>query len=239
MNAIGHMIGYGAGSIDLVRIFGPTLGDTQFKQLTVIAAMTILGTTAVTCWAVTERVLRVTSSPNSNISGGGIAKKLPDESPFKVFHQIRSTLQTLPPRIQAICWAQFWSWIGWFPFHFYSTTWVGETYFRYDLPAGAKTSSDALGDIGRIGSTALMIYSTVSFAGAFFLPMIVRSPTDETYTHRPPRAMAGILERLDAMKPDLLTAWMCGHLMFSAAMFMAPLARSFVSATVLMCICGM
>ncbi|RFU71980.1 hypothetical protein TARUN_10280, partial [Trichoderma arundinaceum] len=232
MNAIGHMIGYGAGSIDLVRLFGTSLGDTQFKQLTVIAAMAILGTTAVTCWAVTERVL--VASPGS----GPLTKKLPEESPFKVFHQIRSTLLTLPPRVQAICWAQFWSWIGWFPFLFYSTTWVGETYFRYDLPAGAKKSADALGDVGRIGSTALMIYSTVSFVGAFFLPMIVRSPADESYTHRPPRAMAGLLERLNGMKPDLLTAWIGGHLMFSAAMFMAPMARSFVAATFLMCLCG-
>ncbi|KAL6887920.1 major facilitator superfamily domain-containing protein [Trichoderma evansii] len=233
MNAIGHMIGYGAGSIDLVRLFGPGLGDSQFKQLTVIAAMAILGTTSVTCWAVTERVLQLTS-PSALTT-----KKLPDEGPLKVFHQIRSTLLTLPPRVQAICWAQFWSWIGWFPFLFYSTTWVGETYFRYDMPPGSrKTGTDVLGEIGRIGSAALMIYSTVSFIGAFFLPMIVRSPADETYTHRPPRAMAGLLERLDRMKPDLLTAWIGGHLMFAAAMFMAPMAKSFMSATILMCVCG-
>lgn len=231
MNAIGHMIGYGAGSIDLVRLLGTGFGDSQFKQLTVIAAMAILGTTSVTCWAVTERILVASNRP--------LTKKHLDDGPFKVFRQIRSTLLTLPPRVQAICWAQFWSWIGWFPFLFYSTTWVGETYFRYDVPAGAAKSADALGDVGRIGSAALMLYSTVSFVGAFFLPMVVRSPADETYTHRPPRAVAGLLERLNAMKPDLLTAWICGHLMFSAAMFMAPLARSFVSATFLMCLCGM
>ncbi|EHK17545.1 uncharacterized protein TRIVIDRAFT_43166 [Trichoderma virens Gv29-8] len=228
MNAIGHMIGYGAGSIDLVHLLGPGFGDSQFKQLTVIAAMAILGTTSVTCWAVTERVL-VTDKDHDR-------KHLDD--PLSVFRQIRSTLLTLPPRVQAICWAQFWSWIGWFPFLFYSTTWVGETYFRYDMPPGAKKSADTLGDIGRIGSAALMIYSTVSFVGAFFLPMVVRSPADDSYTHRPPRVMAGFLEKLNAMKPDLLTAWICGHLMFSAAMFMAPLARSLVSATFLMCLCG-
>ncbi|KAK0761019.1 hypothetical protein N5P37_005961 [Trichoderma harzianum] len=231
MNAIGHMIGYGAGSIDLVRLLGPGFGDSQFKQLTVIAAMAILGTTSVTCWAVTERVL-VASKDHDD------GKKQHLDDPLSVFRQIRSTLLTLPPRVQAICWAQFWSWIGWFPFLFYSTTWVGETYFRYDMPAGAKKSADTLGDIGRIGSAALMIYSTVSFVGAFFLPMVVRSPDDDSYTHRPPRAMAGFLEKLNSMKPDLLTAWICGHLMFSAAMFMAPLARSFISATFLMCLCG-
>ncbi|PTB67110.1 MFS general substrate transporter [Trichoderma citrinoviride] len=229
MNAIGHMIGYGAGSIDLVRLLGPGFGDTQFKQLTVIAAMAILGTTAVTCWAVTERVL---------VASKGPTKKHSDDSPFSVLRQIRSTLMTLPPRVQAICWAQFWSWIGWFPFLFYSTTWVGETYFRYDLPPGAAKSADTLGDIGRIGSAALMLYSTVSFVGAFLLPMVIRSPADDSYTHRPPRAMAGFLEKLNSAKPDLLTAWICGHLMFSASMFLAPLARSFVSATFLMCLCG-
>ncbi|KAL7789447.1 major facilitator superfamily domain-containing protein [Trichoderma ceciliae] len=243
MNAIGHMIGYGAGSVDLVGLFGAALGDTQFKQLTVIAAMAILGTTCVTCWAVTERVLVMPPSGSGSSSGSGSgsgssARKPPDESPGNVFRQILSTLQTLPPRVQAICWAQFWSWIGWFPFLFYSTTWVGETYFRYDVAAGAAKSEDALGDVGRIGSAALMMYSTVSFVGAFLLPMIVRSPADESYTHRPPRAMAGVLERLSGMKPDLLTAWIGGHLMFSAAMFMAPLAKSFVSATFLMCLCG-
>lgn len=142
--------------------------------------------------------------------------------------------------VQAICWAQFWSWIGWFPFTFYSSTWLGETWIRYDMPSSAKSSNtDVLGEIGRIGNTSLMIYSTISFAGAFFLPMMVRSPTEESYTHRPPAAMAGLLEKLDRMKPDLLTAWIVGDLMFAAAMFMAPLAKSFVSATILMCICGM
>lgn len=233
MNAIGHMIGYGAGSIDLVRLLGTSFGDSQFKQLTVIAAMAILGTTSVTCWAVTERVLVASKDHDDD------DKKQRLDDPLSVLRQIRSTLLTLPPRVQAICWAQFWSWIGWFPFLFYSTTWVGETYFRYDMPPGAKKSADTLGDIGRIGSAALMIYSTVSFVGAFFLPMVVRSPADDNYTHRPPRAMAGFLEKLNGMKPDLLTAWICGHLMFSAAMFMAPLARSFISATFLMCLCGM
>lgn len=57
MIAIGHLIGYGAGTIDLVKIFGTTLGDSQFKQLTVIAAASLIGTVLVTSYAVKERVL--------------------------------------------------------------------------------------------------------------------------------------------------------------------------------------
>ncbi|KAH7257129.1 major facilitator superfamily domain-containing protein [Fusarium tricinctum] len=225
MSSIGHMIAYGAGAIDLVGILGTTLGDTQFKQLTVISTIALLGSTALTCWAVSERIL-VTSKPAKH------------EGRFKVFRQIWSTLLNLPPRIQAICWAQFWAWIGWFPFLFYSTTWVGETYFRYDVPADARKSEDTLGAIGRIGSTALVMYSVITFAGAWILPMFVQSPEDNAFTHRPPQAIAGFLTRFNKVKPDLLTAWMFGHLMFAASMSLAPFATSFRFATVLVCLCG-
>jgi solute carrier family 45 protein 1/2/4 len=55
--AVGHLIGYGAGALDLSLIFGTLIGDTQFKQLTVIAAVALIVAVGVTCWAVEERVL--------------------------------------------------------------------------------------------------------------------------------------------------------------------------------------
>ncbi|KAJ0160624.1 General alpha-glucoside permease [Colletotrichum tanaceti] len=228
MSAIGHMLGYGAGAVDLVGIFGTTMGDSQFKQLTLMATFLMIFSSGVTCWAVTERVLVSTRHDTRRATGR-----------FKVFRQIWSTLLHLPPRIQAICWAQFWSWIGWFPFLFYSTTWVGETYFRYDAPAEGKDSKDALGDIGRIGSLALVIYSTITFLGAWLLPLVVKSPDDDNFTARPPQAIAPFLDRFYKNKPDLMTAWFCGHLMFAAAMFLAPFAQSFRFATFLVAFCGL
>lgn len=226
MSAVGHVIGYGAGAMNLTAIFGTSLGDTQFKQLTVIASLTIIGATALTSWAVSERIL--TSTAPSKHQGV-----------LKPFRQIYATLSELPPRIQAICWAQFWSWIGWFPFLFYSTTWIGETYFRYDVSPEDRASTDALGEIGRIGSTSLVIYSTITFIGAWLLPMITQAPTDASYTRRPPKALEGFLDRFDKLKPDLLTVWVYGHLLFAVAMAMAPFATSFRFATFLVCLCGM
>ena len=221
------MIGYGAGAVDLVSILGTGLGDSQFKALSLIAAVAMIGTQATTCWAVSERVL---VSPPVRQKKGQVTA---------IFRQIYSTVLHLPPRINAICWAQFWSWIGWFPFLFYGTTWVGETYFRYEVPEGEKESGDSLGDMGRIGSTALVIYSFITFAGAFVLPLIVESPDDKTYTPRAPKSVMGLIERLGHKKPNLLTTWIAGHLMFSVAMAMAPLATSFRFATALICLCGM
>lgn len=227
MSSIGHLIGYVAGAVDLEKITGSFLGDTQFKKLTVIAAVSILGASAVTCWAVTERVLvDVRHDPNQR--GGK----------FKVVFQIWSTILNLPPRIRAICMVQLWAWIGWFPFLFYGTTWVGETYYRYDVPEDAK-SSDALGDIGRIGSTALVIYSCITAAGSWVLPLVIRSPEDDQFTHRPPQSIASYLEKLNKYKPSLLTAWMFGNGLFAFALYLAPFATSFRFATVIMCICGL
>lgn len=57
MAAIGHLIGYFIGTIDMVATFGTFLGDTQFKQMTVISALALLMSVSVTCYAVEERVL--------------------------------------------------------------------------------------------------------------------------------------------------------------------------------------
>ena len=57
MIAIGHLFGYGLGTIDLLKVFGTTLGDSQFKQLCLIAAFTLLFAVTVTSYAVEERVL--------------------------------------------------------------------------------------------------------------------------------------------------------------------------------------
>lgn len=228
MSAIGHMMGYGAGALDLIAIFGTRFGDTQFKQLSLIATFFMLFSSAVTCWAVTEKVL-VSTAEDSRESGGLL----------KVFRKIWLTLRNLPPRIQAICWAQFWAWIGWFPFLFYSTTWVGETYFHYDVPEDARDSKDVLGEIGRIGSTALVIYSVVTFIGAWLLPLLVKSPEDEKFTHRPPQSVASLLEKLARLKPSLMNVWIAGHLMFAGSMCLAPFATSFRFATFLVVFCGL
>ncbi|KAI1367995.1 major facilitator superfamily domain-containing protein [Xylaria arbuscula] len=227
MSAIGHGIAFATGAIDLPSLLGKSLGETQFKQLTVLAALGLVGTCGITCWAVTERVLL--SPPRSNKQDGL----------YQVASHIWATITNLPPRIRAICMAQFWAWIGWFPFLFYSTTWIGETYFRYDAPHDAKQSKDALGEVGRAGSQAFIIYSIITFFGSWFLPLVIRSPDDQSYTQRPPESIKGIVEKFNKYKPDLLTAWICAHATFAGAMLFAPFARSFKSAATLVCICGL
>lgn len=227
MNSLGHIIGYAMGAIDLVGLFGPRFGDSQFKQLTVIAALGMLLTSIITCWAVTERILVSVRHDPRRAQGR-----------FKVVRQIYSTLLNLPPRIRGICNAVFWSWIGWFPFIIYSSTWVGETYFRYDISPNARDSNDTLGDMGRIGSMALTVYSTVAFISAWILPALIQAPEDETFTARPPASIAPLIEAFNKVKPDLLTAWIASNVVFAVAMFFTPFATSFRFATWIVAFCG-
>ncbi|KAJ9263182.1 hypothetical protein DTO195F2_3160 [Paecilomyces variotii] len=228
MAAVGQLIGYTIGSIDIVSIFGTTFGNTQFKQMTVIAGLSVIFSVAVTSYSVRERVL--VSARGSGGKSGAI----------QVLSQLFRTALDLPPRIQAICWAQFWAWIGWFPFLFYSTTWVGETYFRYEAPKAAAESKDTLGDVGRLGSLSLVIFSAITCVSSVVLPFLVRAPDNKKsdFTPRPHPGIAAFLRKITKVQPDLQKAWLISHLIFAATMIFAPLARSVKVATFLVAVCG-
>ena len=155
--------------------------------------------------------------------------------------QIIRTALHLPDRIKAICYVSFWAWIGWFPFMFYSTTWVGEVYFRHHPEAQA--SEDAVGDVGRIGSFSLIMFSIITLFSSVGLPWVLESPDADTnkrpFTPRPHPAISQFLKPLtSSKKPTLLTAWQLGHLLFACTMCLAPLVRSVRMATILISICG-
>lgn len=100
LTAVGHLMGYFIGSFDLPAIFPGWLGgDTQFKKMTVISASALWFTVGLTSWAVTERI---------RLSGDD------DTTSMKVvLKNLWQRTFNLPPRIQAICWVQFWNWVGW------------------------------------------------------------------------------------------------------------------------------
>ncbi|KAK1085999.1 hypothetical protein LTR48_004022 [Friedmanniomyces endolithicus] len=129
----------------------------------------------------------------------------------------------VPERIQAICMVQFWSWIGWFPFLFYGSTWVGEIYLRHeDTP---NPGGDALTEVGKAGSAAYLAFAIISFAASIILPWLVQSPDLDDkpgYTPRPPQGLESAVAIVRKNRPTLLTAWMLACLVFAASMVFAP-----------------
>ena len=235
MGASGNIIGYLIGTIDLVAWLPGWLGGgTQFKKMTIVATLGLWASVGTTCYAVTERRLL---SPSSDSSGKGV---------FSVLATLWHRTIHLPPRIQAICWVQFWSWIGWFPFLFYSSTWVGETYYRYEHPPpapGSKDDHDALGNIGRLGSLALVIFSFITFGSSILLPYLIRNPASPSgtskFTPRPPSILPKpLLAYLPSRKPSLLTAWLTSNLLFASIFVFAPLIHTLRGATFIVAITG-
>lgn len=259
MGASGHIIAYIIGTLDLVSFLpGWFGGDTQFKKMCVVAAFAVWIAVGITSWAVSERVL---------ISSGE------GECIRKTLATLWTRMRDLPPRIQAICNVQFWSWIGWFPFLFYGSTWVGksplsskqdgglpllcpqktraefmhtgETYFRYEYNEARDGSiDDVLSQVGRLGSAALVLYSFVTFGASLVLPNLVqpaqssRGVAEPKFTGRPPSTFVALaqaaLKDLAAVRPRLVTVWICSELFFAAVFMWAPLVRSlwFASLTV-------
>jgi solute carrier family 45 protein 1/2/4 len=243
MVAVGHLIGYAVGALDLRAVFGGLLGDTQFKQLILISCAVLAVCVGVTCWGVQERIL--ISTGRDDDAGEE------DLSVVAMFKEIIHTATNLPPRISLICWVQFWSWIGWFPFLFYITTWIGEVYIRFNATEEERAHPDSFGQMGRVGSTCLIIFSVITFIASILLPLVVDSPDEgqskeeqaPSFTPRPPQAIAkwldGFKEIFGRFKPTLLQAWTYSHVVFASSMICAPFVTSLNWATFLVAMCGL
>jgi solute carrier family 45, member 1/2/4 len=230
MTGAGHLIRYLIGTSNVGAVTGRIFGNAdnqQFNIIIVIAASALLIAIGVTSNAVTERILL--PSPNTEAESiSGVLKSL-----------VYRTLN-LPSRIQAICWVQFWSWIGWFPFLFYSPTWVGETYYRYEHPTPPPISSSptegsygALGNVGRLGSLALVLFSVITFTSSILLPHVVRS--SQSFLSK---ATQSLLTRAANLQPDLVTAWLVSNFCFAAIMVWAPAVCSLAFAATLVALTG-
>ncbi|KAI5786344.1 major facilitator superfamily domain-containing protein [Peziza echinospora] len=229
MIAIGNVAGYFVGTLDLKAIFGAAFGDTQIKKMCFLSFLTLFTTVMVTSLSVKESVL--------------VSRRADDnEGLFAVLKTIFNTIFHLPTRIGAVCRIWFYAWIGWFPFMLYSTTFVGEVLQRYDtaLRERLSHSTDVVGDIARVGSWALVIYSCVSLVASFTLPWLVHSPESEVLRRK--RSQNGrfyaIMEFVELYRPDLVMAWAVGHVLFAGMLFLMLFVRSVGVATVLVGGCG-
>ncbi|KAK5015364.1 hypothetical protein LTR16_003683 [Cryomyces antarcticus] len=172
ITGVGNIIGYLSGYVNLPKIM-PFFGDTQFKVLCVIASFAMASTLAISCIAVQERDPRLEGEPEQR-EGGLLA----------IFKEMWVSFRRLPPQILKVCRVQFFAWIGWFPFLFYITTYVGEIYVESIIREHPGMTDGDLTDTWehatRIGTFALLIFALTTFASSVFLPFIVAP------TYRPP-----------------------------------------------------
>lgn len=168
LSNVGNIILYMFGYVDLPRYFW-FFGDTQFKVLCVIASLGLMLTTIASCVSIKERDPRLDAKSSS--SKGGI---------LTFFRQLFQSVRYLPRQISRICQVQLAAWVGWFPFLFYATTYMGEIYvdpiFR-ENPNMSPEEIDKVWERGtRVGTLALMIFAITSFAASVIIPWFVVNP---------------------------------------------------------------
>ncbi|KAK4961126.1 hypothetical protein LTR10_001616 [Elasticomyces elasticus] len=167
MSGLGNITGYLFGYINLPKYLW-FFGDTQFKVLCVIASITMAITLGISCISITERDPRLEGVPTEQ-EGGVVA----------FFKNLFRSIRKLPTQISRVCQVQFVAWIGWFPFLFYITTYIGEIYtepFFEANPHMSEAETDILWEQGtRLGTRALLIYALTTFSASVVLPFLVAS----------------------------------------------------------------
>ncbi|KAN0004188.1 hypothetical protein ACTFIZ_010338 [Dictyostelium cf. discoideum] len=158
MLGTGNLLGYMMGSIDLVRMVPFMKTDT--RALFTLSIMVLLFCVVMTLGFVTEeQYIRVNEDQSV-------------ENPLKIMFK---GIVKMPIYLQRLCTVQFFSWIGWFSFVLFITTWVGVNVFGGDPNAPEYSDSRILFQDGvRWGSLSLTISSGITIAVSLLIPFLVR-----------------------------------------------------------------
>lgn len=161
----------------------PFFGNTQFKVLCVLASLALIITVTLSCATVGERDPRLEGEPP--VQKAGVVA---------FFASLYKSVRRLPPQISKVCQVQFFAWIGWFPFLFYITTYIGEIYVEPYFEANPHMSPEEIDRTWeratRIGTFALLIFALTNFAATVVLPLLI-APTFEPPTQQPHTPLRG------------------------------------------------
>ncbi|KAK3202243.1 hypothetical protein GRF29_161g595913 [Pseudopithomyces chartarum] len=185
-SGVGNIMGYLAGNADLPKYL-PFFGSSQFKVLCAIACIIMAITVGISCATVSERDPSFEGPP------------APQEGLLSFFKSLARSVRSLPLQIKKVCEVQFFAWIGWFPFLFYITTYIGDLYFDQEYEKNPNMTEDEITAVletgTRVGTGALLIFAVTTFAASVVLPFIIPP------TYSAPEAAGGATTPMTPMTP--------------------------------------
>ncbi|THH32903.1 hypothetical protein EUX98_g1246 [Antrodiella citrinella] len=220
MTNAGNIVGYGFGFFPLAKLpILNLLGGDQFRKFCVISTLILVITVWITCWTQEETVRE--------------SRKVEKENKFgDVIRNIYVAVTKLPKPIRRVCLVQVFAFMAWFPFLFYSTTYIGQV-MAYEIQRDPDHDTAT-----RMGELAMLIYSVVAVIAGLLLPYLAQRDTrllrhdededeDEEVTRlklklrewRAEAARRGRPLRLPFMPFFLRNIWTGALLLFSAITF--------------------
>ena len=146
----GDLCGYFIGGLDLGAMVSVKGEFAQIRLLCILGIVILWASGLIT-------LLFTTEEPHHSYVN------LPSATTDSLapFRAIIKAIWSLNPKIQKLCETQFYNWLGWFPFLFYSSTWLI-----------ASSQSHGLQESSRIGSKGLFLFSLFSLLTSLVLPYI-------------------------------------------------------------------
>ncbi|KAF7897851.1 uncharacterized protein EAF01_008817 [Botrytis porri] len=222
---IGSILGYTAGYVSLPKYL-PWLGDTQLKGLCLIASLALGSTVAVTCFTAKEkRFVYLDASPKK-------------QSFARNCRQIFSSVKTCSREIRKICIVQFFAWIGWFPFLFYITSYLGGLYeAEYTAISKKETPTITFPTTSphsiRHATFVMILFALVALISNLTLPLFISSSSISSKDQKPT-----FVSRLHIKFLTLPRVWTLSQIFTTLLTLSTLLTSSFVSTSVLIIFLG-
>ncbi|KAH7105653.1 MFS general substrate transporter [Auriculariales sp. MPI-PUGE-AT-0066] len=239
MNHAGSIIGNGVGFLNLAAWpILAWLGGDQFRKFSLVVLIVLVSTVWITCFTHQEAPRTDDFRRNSRASF------------LSIFSDILKSIKNLPKPIRRVCFVQLFAWMGWFPFLFYATLWVGEVMAR---EIGAEPEMD---EATRAGAFALFLHAIIAALSGWLLPFLTKrdrrllvfeeDPSDQDLGQiremvRRWRAEAlreGKVLVLPTMPFMLRNIWTAAILLFALLMGLTAFVRTVWQATCIIAIAG-
>ncbi|KAL7419823.1 hypothetical protein Q5752_005739 [Cryptotrichosporon argae] len=154
-NHVGNIVGFTLGFLNLadfplIRL----VGGGQFRKVCIVALVLLTLTVWITCWTQSEPERDNQFARRSTLRD--------------VISTIYEAVLHLPKPVRRVCIVQIAAFMGWFPYLFYSTTYVAEVMAQ---ELGHEPDVDRA---TRAGSLALLIYSFVAIFAGTLLPYLAQ-----------------------------------------------------------------
>ncbi|QRV72474.1 MFS/sugar transport protein [Ceratobasidium sp. AG-Ba] len=151
----GNIIGFALGGMSLEKwpLLGRVGGD-QFRKLCIVTMVILAGTV----WATLATQEEREKEPD--------LRQRNDGRFLSVVKTIYHAAFNLPRPVRRVCYVQLCAWVGWFPFLFFGTTWMGVVMSEETGRDPDKDEATTAGD------RAMLIYSVVAVAAGTILPFL-------------------------------------------------------------------
>ncbi|PKS10020.1 hypothetical protein jhhlp_004645 [Lomentospora prolificans] len=232
--ALGNIIGFLAGSVDLTAHLPWWFGDTQFKALCAFASLVLAGTIIVTILCVREVDPNIIYGESSMHGVMGLQR---------YFKETVGAIGGLSKQIRTLCTVQLFACFAFYPVLFYASVYVAEIFVEPHLKENPHMNPEELDRLyekgTREGTAALSANAVLMLATTVLGPLLVE-PTYDSEEARNEESAAGSrwgrLFRIPGF--TLKRAWIISLVLMAGILCIAPFVEAVELAVALVALLG-